>query len=245
MMSLLIRPQHKLAESSKNFQKAGLDIATLALIKTVAYDDNVEKLKQVLTLADNGGVAIFVSTVAAELACAALARTESSQWPSHLQCVAVGPSTAQILLNCGARPVVPSSATTEGLLSMPTLTEVTDKHCYIMKGNGGRVDLAQGLIKRGAVVTELELYKRCQIESPLENTHWQQDQIRCIIVTSGEQIELAFNKLDNQWLKQTPWIVVSERTAEIAAKLGVQQILISTGATDTELIATAKKLLER
>lgn len=240
MTCLLIRPQHKLAASSKSFQQAGLDVATLALIKTVANDHNTKNIKQALTMADKHSIFVFVSTVAAELA-----RAEISQWPHHLQCIAVGPSTATILRGFGAQPFVPIIATTEGLLSLPILNEVTGKHCYLMKGHGGRVDLAQELIKRGATVTELELYKRCQIESPLENTHWQQDQIRCIIVTSGEQIELAFGKLDQQWLKQTPWIVVSERTAEIAAKLGVKQTLISTGASDTELIATAKKLLER
>lgn len=240
MTCLLIRPKHKLAASQLRFQQAGLDAATLALIETVAKDENIKRYKQVLTLAENGNIYIFVSTVAAELACAEIAK-----WPNHLHAIAVGPGTATILQKCGAQPLIPDVATTEGLLSLPILTEVGGTQCYLMKGVGGRAELAQELINRGATVTELELYERREIASPLDNTHWQQDQIRCIIVTSGEQIELAFNKLDQQWLKQTPWIVVSERTAEIAAKLGVQKILISTGASDSELIATARKLLER
>lgn len=240
MSFLLIRPQHKLALSCARFNDAGLKVNGLALITTHTNNLAEKTLKQALTYDKKQNICIVVSTVAAEIVCDGI-----QQWPTNLLCIAVGQSTADILRRIGASPLVPDIATTEGVLALPALSQLADKTCYLCKGKGGREDLAKELSIRGARIEEFELYTRLEIESTTVNRDWQQAQISCIIVTSGEQIELAFAKLNQSWLQTMPWIVVSERTAKIAAKLGVKQVFISAGASDEQLIATAKKFLER
>jgi uroporphyrinogen-III synthase len=114
-----------------------------------------------------------------------------------------------------------------------------------MKGFGGRELLHDTLATRGAKVVEWEVYKRVKIDSPIFTQNWQPAQIRCIIATSGEVIQAAFDYFEASWLKTLNWIVVSQRTAEIASKLGVTQIEISLDASDQALIQCAQQLVTR
>ena len=66
-----------------------------------------------------------------------------------------------------------------------------------------------------------------------------------LMATSGEVIDAAFNYFEASWLKTVNWIVVSQRTAEIASRLGVTQIDISRDASDQALIQCAQQLVTR
>jgi hypothetical protein len=58
-------------------------------------------------------------------------------------------------------------------------------------------------------------------------------QIDCVVATSGELIALAVQHLSNSWC-QKPWIVVSERIAQI--------VVVSPSARNEDLYATYKTL---
>jgi uroporphyrinogen-III synthase len=241
---LLLRPQAKCQASALAFKQANLSAVACGLIDTVVDDVAISQLpEKIAGLSSCSTKNIFVivtSTVAAQQ-CVLM----KNQWPKTICFFAVGASTGHILRSAGLAVIVPQEPRTEGLLSLQQLNLVVNQDIIIMKGFGGRELLHDTLATRGAKVVEWEVYKRVKIDSPIFTQNWQPAQIRCIIATSGEVIQAAFDYFEASWLKTLNWIVVSQRTAEIASKLGVTQIEISLDASDQALIQCAQQLVTR
>jgi uroporphyrinogen-III synthase len=241
---LLLRPQAKCLASAQAFKQANVSGVACGLIDTVVDDAAIKqlpaKIADLHSSAENNVYVIVTSTVAAQQ-CVLM----KSQWPENVCFFAVGASTGHTLQNAGLATVVPKEARTEGLLALPQLNRVVNQSVIIMKGFGGRELLHDTLVARGAKVAEWEVYKRVKLDSPVSTQDWQPAQIRCIIATSGEVIQAAFDYFDASWLVTLNWIVVSQRTAEIASKLGVTQIDISRDASDQALIQCAQQLVTR
>ncbi len=241
MTFLLLRPQAKCLPSAKALTDAGLKTLACGLIETQLDHQAIAQLPgkiAALTPSTQVLYVIITSTVAAQQTVLLKAR-----WPNNVEFFAVGSSSAQILQDAGMPCLVPSEARTEGLLALSELTQVANKTIVIIKGYGGRELLFDRLSALGASVQEWEVYKRVKVSPPTFTQDWQGEQIHCIIATSGEVIQAAFDYFDPQWLIQLPWIVVSQRTADIAATLGVSQIQISRDASDRALITTAQQFL--
>ena len=244
MTFLLLRPQAKCQASAQAFSNAGLSAVACGLIDTVVDDEAIGQLPtKIADLHSHDGENIYVivtSTVAAEQ-CVLM----KNQWPQNVCFFAVGASTGHILRVTGFNVVVPKEYRTEGLLALPQLTQVVDQSIIIMKGFGGRELLRDVLINRGAKVAEWEVYKRVKLDSPFFTQDWRTKQIRCIIATSGEVIQAAFEYFEASWLQTVNWIVVSQRTADIASQLGVTQIDVSRDASDQALIQCAQQWVTR
>ena len=244
MTFLLFRPQAKCQASAQAFKQANLSAVACGLIDTIVDDDAIgqlpAKIAELWSLAEQNIYVIVTSTVAAQQ-CVLM----KNQWPENVCFFAVGASTGRILQNAGLAVVVPQEARTEGLLALPQLNHVDNQSVIIMKGFGGRELLHDILTNRGAKVAEWEVYKRVKLDTPVSTQDWRTAQIRCIIATSGEVIQAAFDYFEVNWLQTLNWIVVSQRTAEIASKLGVTQIDISRDASDQALIQCAKQLVTR
>lgn len=244
MTFLLLRPQAKCQASAFAFNQAGLSTVACGLIDTVLDTNAISQLPaKIGSLSNHNETQIYVivtSTVAAQQ-CVLM----KNQWPQNACFFAVGASTGEILTNAGYAVVVPQEARTEGLLALPQLNQVTDQHIVIMKGFGGRELLHDTLVNRGAKVAEWELYKRVSIQAPVSTQDWREEQISCIIATSGEVIQSAFHFFEMDWLKTLNWIVVSQRTADIASELGVTHINISRDASDQALIQCAQHFVAR
>jgi uroporphyrinogen-III synthase len=241
---LLFRPQAKCQASAQAFKQANLSAVACGLIDTVVDDDAIgqlpEKIAGLWSLAEQNVYVIVTSTVAAQQ-CVLM----KNQWPGNVCFFAVGASTGRILQNAGLAVVVPQEARTEGLLALPQLNHVDNQSVIIMKGFGGRELLHDILTTRGAKVAEWEVYKRVKLDTPVSTQDWRAAQIRCIIATSGEVIQAAFDYFEVNWLQTLNWIVVSQRTADIASKLGVTQIDISRDASDQALIQCAQHVVSR
>jgi uroporphyrinogen-III synthase len=235
---LLLRPQAKCHSSVAAFTAAGLHAVACGLIDTQLSAQAIAALPQKISLLDADSLIIVTSTVAAQQ-CLAL----HALWPTGLQFFAVGQSTAEILQQANFNTLVPADARSEGLLGLAQLADVTGKKVVIIKGYGGRELLADTLTARGAQVSEWELYKRVNVLQPLNTHQWRTEQIQCIIATSGEVIAAAFKAFSASWLQTKLWIVVSQRTADIARQHGVTQIKISENASDQALITSAKIIL--
>jgi uroporphyrinogen-III synthase len=234
MTFLLLRPLAKCQASQAAFSAAGLDTVACALQDTQLNHQAIARLPNDIQRLRADSLVIITSTVAAE-ECVRYA----TLWPPHCQFFAVGASTAKILLAHGLQVIVPEQARSEGLLALAALQQVNKRQIVIIKGFGGRDLLAETLNRRGAEVQEWDLYQRINLASPSSTRHWHKEQIQCIIATSGEVIEAAFAYFPAAWLSALRWIVVSQRTAQIAAKLGVKQLLVSANASDDMLIASA------
>lgn len=243
-MFLLLRPQSKCQASAQAFQSQDLPAVACGLIDTIIDQNKIALLpSKIAALKSTDANPVFIivtSTVAAEQ-CVLL----KDLWPKSVGFLAVGASTGAILQQAVLEVIVPKEARSEGLLALPELQQLVNKSVVIMKGFGGRELLFDSLTARGAKVEEWEVYKRVKLPSPKSTQDWRETQIRCIIATSGEVINAAFEYFDRHWLTALDWIVVSDRTAQILAKLGVTQIQVSHDASDQALIHCAKQYMTR
>jgi uroporphyrinogen-III synthase len=239
---LLLRPCAKYQKSCQRFLKAGLNTVGLGLIDTITDEQALSQVASRIEHLDPSSMLIVTSTVAAELI-----TQDNYRWPDEIKIFAVGSSTGRILAHKGFKPIIPDQASTEGLLALPELSQVKQKKIIVIKGHGGRKDLIEELCKRHAKVEQWQLYSRVSVSKPKSTEGWQAAQINCIIATSGELIEAAFEHFDSKWLHTLNWIVVSKRTADIAAKLGVsvERVFVSSDASDDALITCAKYISER
>ena len=186
-------------------------------------------------------IVIFVSVAAVEFAQQSL---PIKQWQaSHI--IAVGQATWQALKNYDITALCPSLHTSEGLLALVELQNIAEQSVLIVRGDGGRELIAQQLVQRGAQVQYLEVYRRVW-HSLAENIGqiWQQKNINTIVITSNALLESVVNLIelcDNYWQNRCLWIVASERIAEKARALGLQQVVNAQGASDDAILAVIRK----
>src|SRR6185295_3375161 len=85
-------------------------------------------------------------------------------WPERLAVLAPGPGTAEALAATGiAGARVPATTfDSDGLLRLPELADVRGKLVLILRGDGGREQLAEALRSRGARVDTIACYRRAR-----------------------------------------------------------------------------------
>ena len=81
------------------------------------------------------------------------------QWPISIHWYAVGPTTANALRRYDIEPIIPSNASSEGLLALPQLQVPGSGRVLILRGQQGRELLKQSLVDRGFCVDYLEVYR--------------------------------------------------------------------------------------
>ncbi|HEY9042024.1 MAG TPA: uroporphyrinogen-III synthase [Rheinheimera sp.] len=163
---------------------------------------------------------------------------------------AVGQTTAMALQRWLAREViVPEDQRSEGLLQLPQLQQVAGKTLAVVRGNAGRELIKQGLVSRGATVRYIQSYKRLPL--PLDGAllcqQWQLAGIRCIVATSNEILQQLFSlvpAVNQHWLQQCDWILVSPRMQDSAVALGIapERITLAVNANDSALLAAISQL---
>ena len=201
-------------------------------IEAAGVDDEQVK-KQVMGFADYDK-AIVVSQHAAQLAGWWLDR----YWPMlpvGIDYFAVGPASAQPLLDQGVPVVVPRSGyCSEALLALPALKAVRGEKIIIFRGGQGRDLLEQTLRSRGARVDYCELYHRLvdahyreaigeliRLESPL------------VLIYSGQVLDALLAVAPESCLtklKGLSVIVPSERVANLARSRGFNAVHLAASA---------------
>lgn len=165
-------------------------------------------------------------------------------WPASLNYYAIGRTTALMMHTAsGLQVEYPHQReTSEVLIQLPALLQVSGKRALILRGNGGRELLAETLAERGAQVTFCECYQRCAryYDGPVEGRRWRDRGIDTLVVTSGEmltQLYSLFPDIDRQeWLLGCRLVVVSERLATLAREYGWQEITVADGADNDALL---------
>lgn len=237
MTVLVLRPEAKIQQTCESFRDAGIDCVGIGLIKTQADEDEIARFIDRLNSQHKPKFAIFVSTTAVQVLFSTL-----QQWPANVQAIAVGSGTAKLLADYGVDCIVPLVQTTEGLLALKELQNISGRSIFLIKGKGGRTLLPETLENRGARLTIADLYHRMINTIPVATRDWQETEIRYVVATSGEIIEAAFDYFESEWLKSLTWIVVSRRLVEFATKLGIENILQSDGAGTEKLIQAIKQV---
>lgn len=189
-------------------------------------------------------IAVFISANAVERGMA-LIRSVGGL-PPALRLAAVGAASARALdrLGLSVDLVPPERFDSEALLALDALQPevIGGRRILIVRGEGGREQLAETLRARGASVEYAEVYRRVRPVTAAEHllVPLSRGQVDVIIVTSGEGLcnllEMV-GEAARPWLYHTPLLVVSKRVAELARTLGWRTApVVASRADDTALV---------
>lgn len=158
--------------------------------------------------------------------------------------IAIGKTTALNLQEKGIScHLTPQQENSEGLLAELPPQTVNHKHIVIIKGIGGRDLLSNALKERGAMVTNLDVYKRVPNHERLDSTTL--EKIAYIHITSLEiMINLLKNCPENQLslLKQKTLLLSSARLKEAALQLDFHKFELLADARPDSLLNWARRL---
>ncbi len=179
-------------------------------------------------------VAVFISQDAVASFC-----EQHTLAPTTLL-VAVGKATQTALQNAFQREVLcPKQHDSEGLLALPLFQQIAGKHVLLVKGEGGRALIQDTLLRDGALLTCLEVYRREPIEGDRNQwvSNWQQQQINSIVITSVASFDALIMGMSDEsrtWLSQCQFVVVSQRIQShlLDNYIAPEQIRLSQGASD-------------
>ncbi|MCL1094230.1 uroporphyrinogen-III synthase [Shewanella kaireitica] len=242
MKVLLTRPEgrNQLMEEALSFRN--VSYLTMPLLQ-VTPTSNLKSTQVSSTLA-HADIIIFISTNAVKFASDAI----KARWPKSAKYYAVGEATYLALqaLDISAEKAPDDCQQTEGLLSLPSLKSVNDKNIVIVRGVGGREDLAIELTKRKANLAYWEVYQRGCPELDMSNIcqQWQSFGIDTIIITSGEILDNLVKTVPNElfaWLQTCHIIVPSSRVYDKATAYGLITVT-NAKAANTNAMLTALSL---
>ncbi len=216
---LVTRPTNQAKLLCQMIEAEGGEAMRLPVIEIVEIEDKTPLLNCNLN-----DFAIFISANAVEKALPSL------DLPRQCQVLAVGKRTAETLKVAGITAHCPAPPfNSEALLEMPELQKIPGKKIVIFRGEGGRELLAKTLQQRGAIVNYVNVYRRIQPPTPAKISP-----VDIITVTSVQGLKHLLNMLEGQsWVKNTPLVVMSERIAVKAKKLGIHApIFVAASASD-------------
>lgn len=173
-------------------------------------------------------------------------------WRGDLHYFAVGQGSANYFASLTEQAVrYPFNLTSsEGLLELAEMQDLTGKNVVVLRAETGRELFAEQVALRGATVKMVECYQRVPISESLGEkiSLAKRAGIDLVVATSCEILTiLTENTLesDRQWLLDCRLVVVSQRIADSAVRLGWQpkHIFISEKADNASLLTTLLEIL--
>lgn len=237
---LVTRPAHQAKNLCQMISQWGGNAILFPTIEIVASGDIVNT-QSVLANLKKFQWLIFISANAVNFALQA--NGGKIVGIETIRIAAIGSATANALEIAGI-PVdlLPANGyDSEALLA--NLEIQAGKHCLIVRGQGGREELADTLRKKGVNVDYLETYKRTtpnSDKSPVIKL-LSHNELDVITITSGEALENLLSILGkdyHQRLFAIPLVVISERIRTIAAQRGFKRIAVTKSPSDSAIIDT-------
>ena len=249
---LVTRPLHQHASLCSAIEDNGGEAKHFPLfaIEPVNEPILVQQIKTKVENLDNYQLIIFISTNAVKFG-ALWINDYWQRFPVGVGVLAMGPSTARkvsIELDCG---VVTSDAgaSSEDILLLDELADISGSKVAIVRGIGGRELLAESLRQRGAEVDYIEVYRRMPTQKSGEElaTVLRQENINIFVVTSGESLARLDRLIKDtvqlaHTIRSIPIIVPSNRVAKDAAQLGYTQVKLALGADDEAIINALQEI---
>ncbi|MEE4279727.1 MAG: uroporphyrinogen-III synthase [Halieaceae bacterium] len=247
---LVTRPRGQADALLDSLSEAGLTGVHLPLIDIEIINPLPGEARQKILDLDRYEHVFFVSANAARIGAE---RIEDlwPQWPARQRYWAVGTSTAAVLEAAGLRVERPETdMSSEGLLAMPGLQQLSGQRCLLVRGEGGRTMIAETLRARGAGVDELPCYRRRAVEHTPDEVKALLGPGGCdlVLISSGEGLELLGRLLhpgEGTTLAGTTLIVPSQRVAESAIALGWPRVETADNASDAAMLAAVKRLRQQ
>jgi uroporphyrinogen-III synthase len=230
---LVTRPAGQAQGLCERLDRAGFEAIHLpALLITGSADDSA--LAALIPALEQYQLAVFVSINAVRHGLERLLQQRS--WPAQTAIATVGASTSAAVeaLGLTVSHVPEQEFSSEGLLALPALRDMTGQRVVILRGNGGRDTLYTELGARGAQVEYVEVYRRSCPEDgsatllPL----LREQRLDVVTATSNETLQNLFDMagIEGQpLLRDIPLVVASTRQAALAARLGFRQGAVIAG----------------
>lgn len=233
---LVTRPARQAAGFAQKIAALGGSPVIFPAIVILPPDDRaaVDRAHAALGAYD---IAIFISPNAVEYGA-----PDPRSWPPRLATFAPGPGTAEALAATGIGGVrIPATTfDSEGLLELRELSEVRGKRVLILRGEGGREQLADTLRARGAQVDAVACYRRAQPRSDGQGLAeaFGIGSIDAVTITSSEALDnlwsIANEPIRAAW-RARPTFAPHPRIVARARDLGLS--VIATAGGDAGLIA--------
>ena len=166
--------------------------------------------------------------------------------------LATGRATAGSLQELGLKRVdCVASGGTEALLGLPSLSaaEIRDKHVLIIRGQGGREELRDGLLARCAGVHYLEVYRRGKpdISQADMAKFWHDETPDALVITSLAGLDNLVEMTpaaEGRRLHGTATVVMSERIRQHALAAGFTRVAVAQENSDAGLLDALLKMNE-
>lgn len=210
---------------------------------------DLPQLPSVLSNLGTGDYVFAVSKNAIDFAHQTLTET-GFNWRSDLCYFAVGQRSASYFASQTEQAVrYPlQSENSEGLIELPEMQQVAGKNVVILRANSGRELFAQTMAERGATIKVLECYQRLPLSDniPEKISLAKRAGIDTIVLTSCEILTALLEntqETEREWLFHCQLVVVSQRIAKAAEKLGWQSanVIIAEKADNQTLLQTILK----
>jgi uroporphyrinogen-III synthase len=202
----------------------------------------IEALKST-PLKEHYDALIFISANAVDYGLEVL----SSLNHHHGQIFAVGAATAKKINNYGFKvdAFPPEKASSESLLAMKEIRQLSNKEILIFRGKGGRETLKEGLGKNN-IVEYIEVYERTQCKiAPSHHevlAQFLNNDKGVITITSVENLSTMMAMIEQinadavQSIKHYPLVVLSERIKTYAQSIGFNHIEVAQKTNDEGLV---------
>ena len=239
---LVTRPAHQAENLCRLIEENGGIAVRLPALEIVAQG-NLSVIQKTLANLDCFHWLIFVSANAVNFALKA--NDGKIERPKTLQLGAIGKATSKALATAGLSvDLMPlQNYNSEALLALPKMQAIQGQRVLIVRGEGGREELADTLRSRGADVHYLNVYKRiipgtnnATVISMLE-----QNGLDIITATSGEVLQNLLIMLGanyHQQLFSLPLVVVSDRIRQLAVDMGFKRIAVTASPSDEAILET-------
>lgn len=239
---LVTRPKHQAETLCQLIEQQGGVPVRFPTIEIVGLDDNISATNA-FNLLSNAQWLIFTSANAVNFALAAIGGKIRQLTKARI--AVIGKATAKTLDLAGTEiDVLPESGfDSEALLAMPQMQQVSNQSILIVKGKGGREELANGLRFRGANVNYLDVYKRvmphqdnAELTGLLTN-----NKLSVIVITSGEALENLLTMLGTGYhdaLKAVWLVVISHRIKQLADNMGFLRVAVTENPSDLAILNT-------
>jgi uroporphyrinogen-III synthase len=238
------RPAHQQAELTTSLARNGAHVLAFPAIAIEALDSGPQQQRVAREIASYD-ILLFVSRNAVD---GAFRYIDASQISAQARYGVIGLATRQALCeqvaNLDSCLLAGKPYNSEGLLKAAALQQVAGKRIIIFRGQEGRNLLGEELAARGARVDYCEVYRRVLPSTTAEDFN----QLvaagfpSLAVLTSEAGMLNLFQLVDENAaarLRQTPWLLISERMRESALKLGHNaSIIIARSASDEGILQT-------
>lgn len=248
---LVTRPIHQQVELVEMLNRHG--VATLSkplfAIEGLSLPEDIDRLKPKIQNFAEYDIAIFISTNAARFGAEWIDKYWP-QFPHNLQAIAIGPSTAQAVTDTLACPVIQSNTgtTSEDILALDELKQVSSKRIAIFRGIGGRELLADVLKERGAAVDYFEVYTRTSIhyDQSVLAEEIEAKGVNIFSANSSETVAMLKAELGRNFcrLSGTQLLVPSSRVAQEAEEHGFTNVVSCNGAGPGAFVAALHRIAD-